>query len=412
MSDTNAKSKIQVKVKAKAKPKIVAVKPKPKIVAVKPKPKTKRIPKPKPPVIDSEDEDLLSFPLLDLRKDAGMLVQQEQNQNILDMLKDLINITKAVKASAQGKEKSNHTRRLNSFFKGRDAIASYEGKILSGAQAKKEIPGVGPGIAKRIDEFLKTGTLAELDQHQDPYAKAVIELCTITGIGEVKAQALIKDFDIWSVADLLKAYSIGTVKIAKNQLTHHIAVGLEFYEDLEKRMPWSEADTIAKKVISIIGNLDSDLVVNVCGSYRRHKATCGDLDVLVSHPTMKDTINELPKIVTELESRGLLVGHLTTKGQTKYMGVCKLKPDSVGRRIDIRFVDYNSLGAATLYFTGSGKFNKIMRFRANERGYTLNEYGLYNYVNRVKGDQISTPMEADIFSVLNFKYLKPTDREF
>lgn len=417
MSERKPKPKIKVTVKPTkptkpTKPKVVA-KPKP-VKPVKPRAAKPKPIKVAPPAEEREDEDdLLSFPLHDLREDAGMLVQQEQNQAILDMLKDLIDVTKAVKASEQDKKKkANHGRRLNSFFKAKDAIASYEGKITSGNQAKKDIPGVGAGIAKRIDEFLKTGTLEELAEHQDPYAKAVMELCGITGIGEVKAQSLINDFNIWSVADLRKAYEEGHIRVAKNQLTHHIAVGLEFYDDLEQRMPWSEADAIAKRVKSTIASLNPELVVNVCGSYRRHKATCGDLDVLVSHPTIDDTGDELPKIVQKLEDDGLLVGHLTSHGKTKYMGVCRLKDGGVGRRIDIRFVNYASLGAATLYFTGSGKFNKIMRFRANERGYTLNEYGLFHYVNRIKGAQIATPTEQDIFKVLNFKYLKPTEREF
>jgi len=85
----------------------------------------------------------------------------------------------------------------------------------------------------------------------------------------------------------------------------------------------------------------------------------------------------------------------------------------IGRRIDIRFVEHSSLGAAMLYFTGSGKFNKIMRYHANTRGFTLNEYGLYTYVNGIKGDSpIPAKTEQDIFKILGFVYLKPTEREF
>jgi DNA polymerase/3'-5' exonuclease PolX len=84
----------------------------------------------------------------------------------------------------------------------------------------------------------------------------------------------------------------------------------------------------------------------------------------------------------------------------------------VGRRIDIRLVNYKSLGAAILYFTGSGKFNKLMRLRANQRGYTLNEYGLYHYDNEIKGEMIPTHTEEDVFKILGFLYLEPEQREF
>lgn len=407
-------------------------KPRPKLI-LKPKPKTKRLaPKLKinpiksrpiahietgqEPESDSDDEDLLSFPLHDLRNDAGLLTDQHANQPIIDMLSKLTDVAKAQRACASGKEKANHGRRISSFIKALDAIKSFPEQITSGSQAQRDVEGVGKGIAKRIDEFLKTGTLEEIEQATDPHAKVIMELCSVTGIGEVKAEHLATEHGVTSVPDLVAKYKAGLIKIAKNQLTHHIVVGLDYYYDLEQRMPWSEADQIAQIIVQQVKLLNPKYIINVCGSYRRHKPTCGDLDVLIAHPEIiedRQLNDDLPEIVQQLESCGLLVGHLTTKGKTKYMGVCKLDtPNATGRRIDIRFVTYPSLGAATLYFTGSGKFNKIMRFRANQRHFTLNEYGLYSYVNGVKGAKIPAPTERDIFQKLNFVYLEPEQREF
>lgn len=415
--------------KPKPQSKPLPPKPKPKPLPPKPKPRVKvkaqaqaqpLPPKPKiqrPSVvydISDDEEDLLSFPLLDLRNDAGLISSQEQNKPILDMLDQLITLTKSVRASATGQAKSNHGRRLNSFIRARDAIASYDHVITSGKQAQRDIEGVGKGIATRIDEFLKTGTLQELEQTIDEHSRVIMELCTVTGIGEVKAEYFFNEYGIRSIDDLFKAYKNGILSVKKNQLTHHILVGMEFYYDLQLRMPWDEADEIAERITDIINMVNPTYIVNVCGSYRRHKSTCGDLDVLISNPLIEDESqisNELPDIVNTLESNGILVGHLTNKGKTKYMGVCRL-PGKPGRRIDIRFVTYPSLGAATLYFTGSGKFNKIMRYRANQRGYTLNEYGLYEYINNVKGKQMYAPTEEDIFKILNFVYLTPEEREF
>lgn len=355
-------------------------------------------------------DDILAFPIYDLRDSGGVHDSLDANTGIVNMLDELINHTIKIKASASGKEKSTHQRRINSFIRGRDAIKDYDQEIKSGSQAQK-LEGVGKGIATRIDEFLRTGKLAELDEAIDPEAKLIMSLTGITGIGEVKAKSLIKDHGVKSVDDLIAKYRSGELQIAKNQLTHHIAVGLEYYYDLQQRMPWSEANQIATNITHTIKALDSALVVNVCGSYRRKKKTCGDLDVLISHPDDLES-SPLPEIVTELEKAKILCGHLTTKGKTKYMGVCK-GPSGVGRRVDIRFVEYSCLGAALLYFTGSGKFNKIMRHYANIRGYTLNEYGLFTYVNSVKGDKpIYAPTEQDIFKQLKFVYLNPTEREF
>jgi len=371
------------------------------------------VPKPHPRAQEElSDDDDLAFPLYDLRNSGGVHDSLEANAAIVQMLDDLINHTLKIKASATGKDKANHQRRINSFIKGRDAIKDYSKPITSGAQAKKQIEGIGAGIAERIQEFLTSGKLAELDDAVDAEAKLIIELCEITGIGEVKAKSLISDHGVTSVDDLITKYRSGEIKVAKNQLTHHIAVGLEYYHDLRQRMSWKEADQIADSIIRVMEQFDPKLIVQVCGSYRRHKPTCGDLDVLMAHLEHDGESSPLPDIVSALEKAGILTGHLTAKGKTKYMGVCK-GASGIGRRIDIRFVDHDSLGAAMLYFTGSGKFNKIMRYHANTRGFTLNEYGLYTYVNGVKGDNpISAKTEQDIFKILGFVYLKPTEREF
>jgi DNA polymerase lambda len=370
----------------------------------------------KPPVaptalVEMSVEELLSFPLFDLRKTGGLTNTIDSNDGIVQILDQLINYTIQLKASSAGKEKATHQRRITSFIRGRDAIKDYGQEITSGSQAQKEIDGVGKGISTRIHEYITTGKLKELEKSVTDEAILIMELCEITGIGEVKAKSLIDDFNVSSVDDLITKYQDGTIKVAKNQLTHHITIGLDFYHDLKKRMPWSEADQIAKHIVSSIGEIDSKLIVKVCGSYRRKKPTCGDLDILVANPSTTKSVS-LPDIVTAVEKSGLLVGHLTSNGQTKYMGVCR-GPSGIGRRIDIRLVDHNSLGAAILYFTGSGKFNKIMRYHANTRGYTLNEYGLYTYVNGVKGETpIPAVSEEDIFSTLGFVYLAPTQREF
>ncbi len=400
-----------------------ATKPK---ITLRPKPIAAQVKVPAAALQD--DDDLLDFPIYDLRKDVGLgglglglgLGPEEPsnpNNDILFMIDTLIKVTTEIKAGAAPKDRVALSHKITSFIKARDSIRGYPKAIKSGSQAKKEIPGVGEGIAKRIDEFIKTGTLAELESLIKPEAKIIMDLCTVTGIGEVKARNLMENFQVTSVQDLIEKYKAGLIRVATNQLTHHIAIGLDFYYDLQQRMSWEEADAISKRVKELVRQFDTDLIVTVCGSYRRKRPTCGDIDVLISHPglpseeDMEKAANALPKIVARMETAGLLIGHLTAQGGTKYMGVCRI-PGGLGRRIDIRFVPHDSLGAATLYFTGSGKFNKLMRFRANQRGYTLNEYGLYHYVNSVKGKQVPTHTENDVFSILRFVYLEPELREF
>ena len=72
------------------------------------------------------------------------------------------------------------------------------------------------------------------------------------------------------------------------------------------------------------------------------------------------------------------------------------------RRIDIRFISYDSYPAAILYFTGSGDLNKKMREIAKKKGYKLSEYGLFD-----NNKPIKVSSERDIFHALGIEYIPP-----
>ena len=88
------------------------------------------------------------------------------------------------------------------------------------------------------------------------------------------------------------------------------------------------------------------------------------------------------------------------------MGIVQLDDQHNGHRIDIRLVEPKSYIFALLYFTGSQRFNILMRQRAIELGMTLNEYGLYDN----KGVSQPANSEEDIFNILRIKYIPPEAR--
>ena len=82
------------------------------------------------------------------------------------------------------------------------------------------------------------------------------------------------------------------------------------------------------------------------------------------------------------------------------------------RRLDLRLCAAESYHAMTLYFTGSDEHNKLMRSKAIELGYRLNEYGLF----KVDADGVvaerpeKADCEEDIYKLLGMAYLEPTAR--
>ena len=73
-------------------------------------------------------------------------------------------------------------------------------------------------------------------------------------------------------------------------------------------MPRSEATKISETVINRAYALfGKDLIrAEACGSYRRGKATCGDVDILITRKDNKSNAGMLEKLLESLEKDGFL----------------------------------------------------------------------------------------------------------
>src|SRR3990172_2175911 len=350
------------------------------------------------------------FELIDLRE-KYQKDQETSNKNsqITEYLTQVIEHIKAeTTLTLDPKKKKNNPFRIRSLQKGIEILSNHSVAIKSGHEAKA-LPGIGDGIAKRIDEILTTGKLAELETIQDDYVRLIRELTKLSGIGLVKAKKLIEQYQITGVADLIAKFQNGQITLGKNQLTHHQVIGLKYAKEIEQKIPRAEVDQINAWLQQLI---PSDLIFEICGSYRRGKAISAYIYLFFSRRT-KSGSEESPllAIVERLTTAGLIVDHLTEDGKTKYMGICRLNATSVARRIDIRFIPFESWGPARLYFTCSRVFNQLFRAVSLQRGYTVSEYAVCPLVDGLKGDPIQVSSEVDIFKIIGVKYLTPMERE-
>jgi DNA polymerase/3'-5' exonuclease PolX len=84
------------------------------------------------------------------------------------------------------------------------------------------------------------------------------------------------------------------------------------------------------------------------------------------------------------------------------------------RRLDILLTPPEAYGYALLYFTGSQRFNILVRQHALTKGYSLNEHCL-SLDSKWKGPKpAAIPVlktEAEILAFLGIKWVSPTDRE-
>ena len=80
-------------------------------------------------------------------------------------------------------------------------------------------------------------------------------------------------------------------------------VGLKYYEDFQLRMPRAEATKISETVIEAANKIfgKNEIRCETCGSYRRGKPSCGDVDVLITRNDDKPIDGMLEPLVVALE---------------------------------------------------------------------------------------------------------------
>lgn len=301
-------------------------------------------------------------------------------------------------------------------FKARAYKKAIDGiKLLDKVTSNEDVKGVegiGAKIEEKIREILETGKLASADLAAASH-KPHEELMSVYGIGPAKASELIGE-GITSV-EILRV----TVKKNSSALNDKQKIGLLYYEDLIKRIPYEEMlehKSILQELLPEEVNGTNDM--EIVGSFRREAADSGDIDVLIRVKEGGDPGKLLVEYIKMMESFGYLRASLA-QGDKKYMGICQL-PGHPARRLDILMTPENEYAYAILYFTGSDMFNIAMRHYALEKGYTLNEHKLTPIGSKLlqssssAGTQPDIPemkTEKDIFRFLKINYVEPKNRK-
>ena len=120
----------------------------------------------------------------------------------------------------------------------------------------------------------------------------------------------------------------------------------------------------------------------------------------------KININSMVDIINVIHP---IISDTIVSGKVKFSGIIRLNKTYMFRRLDIRLVSKADLPATLLYFTGSKEFNQKMRKIAKNKGYLLNEYGLYKIKNDEK-IKVKVKTEKDIFDKLGMTYVYPQNR--
>ena len=284
--------------------------------------------------------------------------------------------------------------RARAYQKAQETIMSFNGDILSPEQLNG-LPGIGSTIMEKFKEYVETGKLKVIEREKN---NPVNILADIYGVGPKKAKELVEK-GITSVAQLRE----------NQQMLNDVQkVGLQYYEDILKRIPRSEIEqykTIFENNFKKVSTKTSSF--EIVGSYRRGAQTSGDIDVIITSDTPSVFVNFIDELIKER-----IIVEVLSRGNTKCLVIAKIIGSDTARRVDFLYSSPEEYPFSVLYFTGSKIFNTVMRHQALQMGVTMNEHGIYKMEGKKKGDKIVHIFknEKDIFDYLNMEYKTPVER--
>jgi DNA polymerase (family X) len=301
--------------------------------------------------------------------------------------------------------KGENVFKIRAYQNAARALETFGGNLQKavGEGTLGNVNGIGKAIAEKVTELVVTGNLSYYNILKAEFPPGIFQMFGISGMGPKKIQAVWQKLGIVTVADLETGCKDGRVAALRGFGEKTAANILKGIEDAKKHAGRFRVGDIAGDAEAMLDDLrhHPDVTrVAACGSYRRRRETCGDLDFLVS--------TGAPEAVSDFFVGHPFVESLIAHGATKSSVRWKS-----GIQADLRVVSDGQFPFALNYFTGSKEHNIVMRQRALSRGWTLNEYRL-GPDEKSKVTPAAIPEiheEADIYRALGLDYIEPELRE-
>ena len=267
--------------------------------------------------------------------------------------------------------------------------------LLKAGEDLSELPGIGKDLAGKIAAIVATHKFDVLDRLKRELPGDLGEIAALPGLGPKRVKLLYDELGVRSLEDLRRAVKSGRLRElhgfgAKSE--EKLAAALA-KPQAEKRFKLAEAEAEAEALVTHLQAGESRAQVVVAGSYRRRRDTVGDLDILMTSKNGAAAGDRLAGYEN--------VASVTAHGPTRTAVVLRSR-----LQVDLRVVPKQSYGAALMYFTGSKAHNIALRGLANEHGWKLNEYGLFDGKRHIAG-----ATEEEIYRKLGLAPIPPEMRE-
>ncbi len=299
--------------------------------------------------------------------------------------------------------KGENPFKIRAYRNGAETVRQFFGDIAGKARDNdlKGIKGIGDALQQKLHELASTGTLPYYEDLKAEFPSGLFALFDLQGFGPKKVKAVYDKLGVDSVEALKKACESGALTDLPGFGKKSVEKVLESIAFRVLNADRFRLGDVANPVEMILETLRSHpdcLRAEVAGSFRRGKETVHDTDFLVATSAAEKMIEYF---VTQDWVEKIIV-----QGATK----ASIHLEN-GLQCDLRAVSNEEFACALAYFTGSKEHNVAMRGRANDRGYTLNEYRLALKEKSTGEPAPAMETEADIYRFLGLDFVPPELRE-
>jgi DNA polymerase (family 10) len=294
--------------------------------------------------------------------------------------------------------KGENPFKIRAYRNASEAIAHSAARIADLTPAERlAIQGIGKDLSAKIGELIESGSIAYHRELLEEFPPTILDMLHLQGVGPRTAALLFRELNIRTLDELEAAAREGRLRPLKGmgrKKEEQILRSLEERARFTGRRLLAEAHDTAAELVAALREHAPDAEIAPVGSLRRGCETCGDLDILAAGapPSLMDAFTGY-RLVERV------VAHGDTKSSVRLWG---------GFQADLRLVPRESLGAALQYFTGSKAHNIALRDRAIQRGFKLNEYGLFRLDDDVA---VAGATEEGIYEALDLGFIPPELRE-
>lgn len=263
----------------------------------------------------------------------------------------------------------------------------------------ESIPGIGKGIAGKIEELCAGGTMRELERARQLSPEGLIEILALPGFGPRKARTLHEKLGITSLDELEAAAREGRVAGVAGvgvrsdpDLLEKIAA----YRRRSSRWPIGRALPFAQNLARSLAQGCGSPRVEIAGSVRRMCDTAANIDLLVQ--------------ADDTEARGRVQSCLAEVGDLVEEGPERLRARGHGGPL----VTLHLATAATFahrlrWATGSAAHNEQLAARAADHGLRMDEHGVVTQAG--EATPLAAEDEATVYAAFGLPLIPPELRE-